>query len=227
MDALILTVEDEPAQAQILKYNLEAEGYRVLTTATAEEGILLAKENLPDLILMDWMLPDMAGIEVCRLIKAHSETSHIPLIMLTARGTEDDKVRGLNVGADDYVVKPYSIKELLARIKANLRKYGKGEQELTYADITMNVETHRTLRGSDVIKLGPKEFKLLRALIARPQKVWSRAQLLDQVWGTDIYVDERTVDVHMGRLRKALNKFGHDDVIRTIRGAGYSLDKDG
>ena len=226
MDALILAVEDEPAQAQILKYNLEAEGYRVLTSATAEEGILLAKENLPDLILMDWMLPDMAGIEVCRLIKAHNDTSHIPLIMLTARGTEDDKVRGLNVGADDYVVKPYSIKELLARIKANLRKYGKGEEELTYADIKMNLETHRTTRGRDVIKLGPKEFKLLRALITRPQKVWSRAQLLDQVWGTDIYVDERTVDVHMGRLRKALNKFGHDDVIRTIRGAGYSLDKD-
>lgn len=227
MDTLILVIEDEPAQAQILKYNLEAEGYRVKTAATAEEGLLLAKENHPGLILLDWMLPDMAGIEVCRLIKAGDETRHIPVIMLTARGTEDDKVRGLNVGADDYVVKPHSIKELLARIKANLRKYGMGSDELSYSDIKMNVETHRVTRGSDVIKLGPTEYKLLRTLLGRPKKVWSRALLLDHVWGTDIYVDERTVDVHMGRLRKALNKFGHVDIIRTIRGAGYSLDESG
>ena len=227
MKPLILIIEDEHAQAQILQYNLEAEGYRVKHAPTAEEGLLLIQEYHPDLILLDWMLPDMSGIEVCRQIKVNPDTKTIPVIMLTARGTEDDKIRGLDVGADDYVVKPHSIKELLARIKANLRKAGIGNIELSYAGIVMNTETYRVSRDDKNIKLGPTEFRLLKTFLERPQKVWSRAQLLDHVWGTDIYVDERTVDVHIGRLRKSLNKDNKPDLIRTIRSAGYALDKDG
>lgn len=226
MTALILIIEDEHAQAQILQYNLEAEGYQVKHAPTAEEGLLLAQEYVPALILLDWMLPDMSGIEVCRQIKTRTSTQAIPVIMLTARGTEDDKVRGLNVGADDYVVKPHSIKELLARIKANLRKAGVGKTELSYADIIMNTETHRVHRDGQNIKLGPTEFRLLKTFLERPQKVWSRAALLDIVWGTDIYVDDRTVDVHIGRLRRALNTNSQKNLIRTIRSAGYALDED-
>ena len=224
MKPLILIIEDEQAQAQILQYNLEAEGYRVKHAPTADEGLLLIQEYSPDLILLDWMLPDMSGIEVCRQIKANPDTKTIPVIMLTARGTEDDKVRGLGVGADDYVVKPHSIKELIARIKANLRKAGIGNTELAYGGVIMNTETHRVSRDDQNIKLGPTEFRLLKVFLERPQKVWSRAALLDHVWGTDIYVDERTVDVHIGRLRKALNTDNKKDLIRTIRSAGYALD---
>jgi len=227
MKPLILIIEDEQAQAQILQYNLEAEGYRIKHAATADEGLLLIQEYRPDLILLDWMLPDMSGIEVCRQIKTNFDTKTIPVIMLTARGTEDDKVRGLGVGADDYVVKPHSIKELIARIKANLRKAGIGNIELSYAGILMNTETYRVSRDGQNIKLGPTEFRLLKTFLERPQKVWSRAVLLDHVWGTDIYVDERTVDVHIGRLRKSLNIGSKVDLIRTIRSAGYALDKDG
>ena len=227
MKPLILIIEDEQAQAQILQYNLEAEGYRVKHAPTGDEGLLLMREYSPDLILLDWMLPDMSGIEVCRQIKTNPDTKTIPVIMLTARGTEDDKVRGLGVGADDYVVKPHSIKELIARIKANLRKAGIGNTELSYAGIVMNTETYRVSRDEQNIKLGPTEFQLLKTFLERPQKVWSRSSLLDHVWGTDIYVDERTVDVHIGRLRKALNKGDKTDLIRTIRSAGYALDKDG
>ena len=226
MKPLILIIEDEQAQAQILQYNLEAEAYRVKHAPTADEGLLLIQEYSPDLILLDWMLPDMSGIEVCRQIKANPDMKTIPVIMLTARGTEDDKVRGLGVGADDYVVKPHSIKELIARIKANLRKAGIGNTELAYAGIAMNTETYRVSRDGQNIKLGPTEFKLLKTFLERPQKVWSRTGLLDNVWGTDIYVDERTVDVHIGRLRKALNTGGKTDLIRTIRSAGYALDKE-
>jgi len=227
MKPLILIIEDEHAQAQILQYNLEAEDYRVKHAPNAEEGLLLIQEYNPSLILLDWMLPDMSGIEVCRQIKANPDTKTIPVIMLTARGTEDDKVRGLDVGADDFVVKPHSIKELIARIKANLRKAGIGNIELSYAGILMNTETYRVSRNGQNIKLGPTEFRLLKTFLERPQKVWSRASLLDHVWGTDIYVDERTVDVHIGRLRKSLNKEGKPDLIRTIRSAGYALDKEG
>jgi len=226
MKPLILIIEDEQAQAQILQYNLEAEAYRVKHAPTADEGLLLIQEYSPDLILLDWMLPDMSGIEVCRQIKANPDMKTIPVIMLTARGTEDDKVRGLGVGADDYVVKPHSIKELIARIKANLRKAGIGNTELAYAGIAMNTETYRVSRDGQNIKLGPTEFKILKTFLERPQKVWSRTGLLDNVWGTDIYVDERTVDVHIGRLRKALNTGGKTDLIRTIRSAGYALDKE-
>ena len=224
MEHLILIIEDEIAQAQILQYNLEAEGFRVLHAPYAEEGLLLIQEENPDLVLLDWMLPDMTGTEVCRQIKAIPENKFLPVIMLTARGTEDDKVRGLAVGADDYVVKPYSIKELVARIKANLRKSGQSAIEYNYADITLNTETYRVKRGENTVKLGPTEFKLLQVLLKRPQRVFSRAQLLDLVWGADIYVDERTVDVHVGRLRKALNIGDGTNLIRTIRSAGYSLD---
>lgn len=224
MQPLVLIIEDEQAQAQILKYNLEAEGFRVRHGWNAEDGMLLFEEYHPDLVLLDWMLPDMSGIEVCRKIKADPNTRKIPVIMLTARGTEDDRVRGLDVGADDYVVKPYSIKELTARMKANLRKVGIGNIELGYADITMNTETHRVKRSGQTIQLGPTEFRLLKIFLERPQRVFSRAQLLDMVWGMDIYVNERTVDVHIGRLRKSLKSGKKPDIIRTIRSAGYALD---
>lgn len=224
MQPLILIVEDEIAQAQILQYNLEAEGFTVKHAPTAEEGLLLAKEHTPDLIILDWMLPDMSGIDVCRRIKADAQTREISVIMLTARGTEDDKVRGLNVGADDYIVKPHSIKELIARVRANLRKTRAGDTELSYGGIVLNSETHRVKRDGETVKLGPIEFKLLRVLLKRPLRVFSRAQLIDLVWGLGVYVEDRTVDVHMGRLRKALNAKDKADVIRTIRGAGYALD---
>jgi len=225
MNRCVLIIEDEAAQAQILKYNLESAGFDTLLADNGTDGIGQARSKLPDLVLLDWMLPDMSGINVCKTLKGDEDTKAIPVIMLTARGDEDDKVRGLTVGADDYVVKPHSIKELIARIKANLRKSGEDDDILTFADVTMNIETHRVSRGGDEMKLGPTEFRLLKTLLGRPKKVWSRAQLLDRVWGTDIYVDERTVDVHMGRLRKAINVGGREDLIRTIRGAGYALDK--
>lgn len=226
MKPLILIIEDEKAQAQILQYNLEAEGFRVKHAANSEDGLIQLDEYRPDLVLLDWMLPDISGIEVCRRIKSHKNHKSTPVIMLSARGTEDDKVRGLGVGADDYMVKPHSIKELIARIKANLRKAGIGITELTYGGIVMNTETYRVSRDGETIKLGPTEFRLLKAFLERPHIVWSRAQLLDQVWGTDIYVDERTVDVHIGRLRKALNKGKKPNIIRTVRSAGYALDKE-
>jgi len=221
MGSIILIIEDEIAQAQILQYNLEAEGFEVKHATTAEDGLYMAKEDVPDLIILDWMLPDLAGIEVCRQIKSGVQTKSIPIIMLTARGTEDDKVRGLNVGADDYMVKPHSIKELIARIRANLRKSGVSDTELRYGDIILNTETHRVKRNGVNIKLGPTEFKF-----KRPKRVYSRSQLLDLVWGKDIYVDERTVDVHIGRLRKALGEKSKKNMIRTIRSAGYALDNE-
>ncbi len=222
----ILIIEDEPAQAEILRYNLEASGFDVKHALNAGDGLLLAREYTPNLIILDWMLPDMAGIEVCRQIKSDPQTHAIPIIMLTARGTEDDKVRGLNTGADDYVVKPHSINELIARINANLRKVGDGDSLLSYGGIVMNNETRKVKRDGEKIKLGPTEFKLLHVLLKRPSRVFSRAQLLDLVWGQDIFVDERTVDVHVGRLRKALNANGKPDLIRTIRSAGYALDQE-
>lgn len=225
MSRTILIVEDEAAQAQILKYNLESAGFTCVLAATGSEGIQSVRSDLPDLILLDWMLPDMSGIKVCTTLKSDSDTKDIPIIMLTARGDEDDKVRGLTVGADDFVVKPHSIKELIARIKANLRKSGQDDEVLSFADIEMNIVTYRVTRGGEPIKLGPTEFRLLKTFLGRPKKVWSRAQLLDHVWGTDIYVDERTVDVHMGRLRKVINAGNRKDLIRTIRGAGYALDE--
>ncbi len=223
---LILLVEDELAQAQILQYNLEAANFTVKHAINGEDGLAMVHEFLPDLVILDWMLPDMSGIEVCAKIKNDSEIKDIPVLMLTARGAEDDTVRGLNTGADDYMVKPYSLKTLIARIKSNMRQAGRGQNQLEYGGITMDTQTHKVHRDGNAIKLGPTEFRLLEAFLKRPQKVWSRAQLLDRVWGIDVYVDDRTVDVHIGRLRRALNKGQQSDLIRTIRGSGYAIDNE-
>ncbi|HUS96516.1 MAG TPA: phosphate regulon transcriptional regulator PhoB [Hyphomicrobiaceae bacterium] len=224
--ALVLIVEDEPAQLELLTYNLEAGGFRVSKACDGEEGRLLAEEQQPDLILLDWMLPKMSGIEVCRHLKNTRDTRHIPIIMLTARGEEDDRVRGLDIGADDYVTKPYSINELIARVRAMLRRTRPGSvgQNLTYKDVTLDAEAHKVTRGGTAIKLGPIEFRLLSTFMERPGRVWSRDDLLDRVWGRDKDVDPRTVDVHIGRLRKALSINDGPDIIRTVRGAGYALE---
>ena len=223
--AHVLVVEDEPAQREILNYNLNAQGYRVSLASNGEEGMLLLAEDPPDLVVLDWMLPNLSGIEVCRQIKAGPETRSIPVIMLSARSESADKVRGLDIGAEDYVVKPYSVTELMARIKAQLRRArpALSGQILEYQDITLDADTHRVMRAGQEVKLGPTEFRLLATLIERPGRVFSRDQLLDLVWGRDIYVDTRTVDVHVGRLRKALRVAGTDDPLRTVRGAGYAL----
>mgnify|MGYP000229951965 CR=1 FL=1 len=221
----ILHIEDEPAQREVLAYNLEAQGYRVLQAASGDEGLLLSREELPDLIVLDWMLPGTSGIEVCRQIKTAQETKAIPVIMLSARSEEMDRVRGLETGADDYVVKPYSVKELIARVHTQLRRTRAAAigEVLTFGDITLDGETHRVSRAGVEIKLGPTEFRLLSHFMEKPGRVWPREQLLDRVWGRDVYVDTRTVDVHVGRLRKALSAHGGDDPLRTVRGAGYAL----
>jgi two-component system phosphate regulon response regulator PhoB len=221
----ILIVEDEPAQREMLGYNLESEGYRISTAINGEEALLLISEEAPDVIVLDWMLPNVSGIEVCRQVKSKPETREIPVIMLSARSEEGDKVRGLEIGADDYVTKPYSVTELMARVRTQLRRARPtmAGQVLSYEDIQLDAETHRVTRGDEQLKLGPTEFRLLSTFIEKPGRVWSRDQLLDRVWGRDIYVDTRTVDVHVGRLRKALTAKGGSDPIRTVRGAGYAL----
>ena len=221
----VLLIEDEPSQRALLAYNLQAEGFEVVEAGDGEEGLLLVEEEAPDLILLDWMLPGLSGIEVCRRLKTRSETRALPVIMLSARSEEVDRVRGLETGADDYMVKPYSLAELMARVRAHLRRSRPvtvGER-LEWQDIVLDAETHRVTRGEAMLKLGPTEFRLLTTFMERPGRVWSREQLLDRVWGRDIYVDTRTVDVHVGRLRKALTVHGHEDPIRTVRGAGYAL----
>ena len=221
----VLLVEDEPAQRAVLSYNLEAEGFEVRTADNGEDALSLIAEEAPDLILLDWMMPHVSGIEVCRRLKARPETRGIPVIMLSARAEEVDRVRGLETGADDYVVKPYSVLELMARARAQLRRVrpSTAGMVLEHEDIRLDPESHRVYRADKVLKLGPTEFKLLVTLMERPGRVFSREQLLDLVWGRDIYVDTRTVDVHIGRLRKALCQFGGDDPLRTVRGAGYAL----
>lgn len=221
----VLVVEDEPAQREVLIYNLEAEGYGVARAEDGDEALVLVQEAQPDLIILDWMLPGVSGIEVCRRLKANSGTRSIPVIMLTARGEEADRVRGLETGADDYVVKPYSVNELMARVRTQLRRVRPSAvgQRLEFDNIVLDAETHRVTRGDVQIKLGPTEFRLLATFLEKPGRVWSREQLLDRVWGRDIYVDTRTVDVHIGRLRKALCREGDEDPIRTVRGAGYAL----
>ena len=221
----VLLVEDEPAQREVLAYNLEAEGFNVQRAANGEEALVLVAESPPDLILLDWMMPHVSGLEVCRRLKMRPETRAIPIIMLSARSEEVDKVRGLETGADDYVIKPYSIIELMARLRAHLRRTRPATLGLAleWADITLDPETHRVLRSGQTLKLGPTEFRLLATFLEKPGRVFSREQLLDRVWGRDIYVDSRTVDVHVGRLRKALCTFGGDDPLRTVRGAGYAL----
>ncbi|OCX61621.1 phosphate regulon transcriptional regulatory protein PhoB [Thioclava sp. SK-1] len=221
----VLVVEDESAQREVLNYNLEAEGFRVVMAVNGEEALLMVKEEKPDLIVLDWMLPNVSGIEICRRVKASPETRHIPIIMLSARTEESDRVRGLETGADDYVVKPYSVVELMARLRTQLRRTrpaAMGER-LAYDDIILDASEHRVFRDGELLKLGPTEFRLLSTLMEKPGRVWTRDQLLDRVWGRDIYVDTRTIDVHVGRLRKALMVHGGQDPVRTVRGTGYSL----
>ena len=221
----VLLVEDEPAQREVLKYNLQSEGFDVVAAADGDEAILLVEEETPDIIVLDWMLPGISGIEICRRIKSKSHTRSIPVIMLSARAEEVDRVRGLETGADDYVVKPYSVLELMARVRSQLRRVRPASvgQRLEYEDIILDSETHRVTRSDNPLKLGPTEFRLLSTFMEKSGRVWSREQLLDRVWGRDIYVDSRTVDVHVGRLRKALCLHGGEDPVRTVRGAGYAL----
>ncbi|HYF22592.1 MAG TPA: phosphate regulon transcriptional regulator PhoB [Caulobacteraceae bacterium] len=225
----ILVVEDEDALATLLQYNLEKEGYKVALAADGEEALVQVDERLPDLVVLDWMLPKVSGIEVCRRLRGRSETRNIPIIMLTARGEETDRVRGLDTGADDYVTKPFSTTELTARIRAVLRRIrpGLAEDAVRQGDIVIDRVAHRVKRAGREIHLGPTEFRLLDYLMQHPGRVFSREQLLDAVWGSDVYVEARTVDVHIGRLRKALNKDAELDPIRTVRSAGYSLDVEG
>jgi len=221
----ILVVEDEPAQREILVYNLKAEGFLVREAADGDEALLQVKEAVPDVILLDWMLPNVSGIEICRRLKTQPKTRSIPIIMLSARSEEVDLVRGLETGADDYVSKPYSIVELMARVRNQIRRTRVASigGKLTFADIVLDGETHKVMRAGNAVKLGPTEFRLLANFMEKPGRVWSRSQLLDRVWGHDVYVDTRTVDVHIGRLRKSLCQYGGDDPLRTVRGAGYAL----
>jgi two-component system phosphate regulon response regulator PhoB len=222
----VLVVEDEDALATLLQYNLEKEGYQVALAADGEEALMLVDERLPDLVVLDWMLPKISGIELCRRLRGRSETRNMPIMMLTARGEESDRIRGLDTGADDYVTKPFSMTELAARIRAVLRRIrpGLAEDRVSHGDIVMDRVAHRVRRGDREIHLGPTEFRLLDYLMQHPGRVFSREQLLDSVWGSDVYVEARTVDVHVGRLRKALNTNEEIDPIRTVRSAGYSLD---
>lgn len=221
----VLLVEDEPAQRTVLAYNLEAEGFAVTQADNGEDAMVLVDEEEPDIIILDWMMPKVSGIEVCRRLKMRPETRGIPIIMLSARAEEVDRIRGLETGADDYVIKPYSVLELMARARAQLRRVrpSTAGMVLEHEDIRLDPESHRVYRGDKVLKLGPTEFKLLVTLMERPGRVFSREQLLDLVWGRDIYVDTRTVDVQVGRLRKSLMQFGGSDPVRTVRGAGYAL----
>lgn len=221
----VLLVEDEPAQREMLAYNLEAEGYAVRRAENGEEAMLLIDEAAPDIIILDWMMPLLSGIEVCRRVKSRPETRDIPVIMLSARSEEVDAVRGLDTGADDYVIKPYNLRELMARVRGQLRRVrpAASGEALVFEDITLDAGTHRVTRGETEIKLGPTEYRLLVVFMEKPGRVFSRDQLLDLVWGRDIYVDTRTVDVHIARLRKALSVSSGADPIRTVRGTGYAL----
>src|SRR5256886_5741164 len=225
MGARILIVEDEEPLTLLLRYNLEAEGYQVDVAARGDDAEIRLKEGLPDLVVLDWMLPGVSGIELCRRLRAHSDTERLPIIMLTARGEESERVRGLATGADDYMVKPFSVPELLARVKALLRRASpqRLESVLAYGDIELDREKRRVVRSGRPVELGPTEYRLLEFFLEHPGRVFSREQLLDSVWGRDIYIDERTVDVHIGRLRKLLNSGREQDPIRTVRGAGYAL----
>jgi two-component system phosphate regulon response regulator PhoB len=223
MPAKVLIVEDEASLAELLRYNLEAEGFRVSSAESGEEAELLVAEDKPDLVILDWMLPAVSGIELCRRLRSKAETRSIPIIMLTARGEESDRIRGLSTGADDYVVKPFSLPELMARVKALLRRSApeRTAEVLQSGDIVLDRAAHRVTRGAREVRLGPTEFRLLEFLMQSPGRVLSRSQLLDGVWGRDAFVDERTVDVHIGRLRKALVRGKERDPVRTVRGAGY------
>lgn len=222
----VLIIEDEDALSTILEYNLAKENFEVALATDGEEGLLKVEEFGPDIIILDWMLPKVSGIEVCRRIRSKPESRNIPIIMLTARSEEADRIRGLETGADDYLTKPFSTAELIARLKAILRRIrpGLADDLVEYGDISMDRVSHKVMRGDKEIHLGPTEFRLLDHLIQHPGRVFSREQLLNAVWGSDVFVEVRTVDVHIGRLRKALNKYKQGDAIRTVRSAGYALD---
>lgn len=224
---VVLLAEDEGALMTLLRYNVEKEGYRAIEARDGEEALMLAEEDTPDLIILDWMLPRVSGIEVCRRLRGRNETRNVPIIMLTARGEEPDRIRGLDTGADDYVTKPFSMTELLARMRAVLRRIrpALAEDVVMFGDISIDRSAHRVRRADRDIHLGPTEYRLLDHFMQHPGRVFSREQLLDAVWGSGVYVDARTVDVHIGRLRKALNEPGQIDPIRTVRSAGYALDE--
>ncbi|WP_119307170.1 phosphate regulon transcriptional regulator PhoB [Cohaesibacter haloalkalitolerans] len=226
MSPKVMIVEDEEALSLLLRYNLEAEGYQVEVIARGDEAESRLQEELPDLLLLDWMLPGLSGIELCRRLRAKPKTVKLPVIMLTARGEESERIRGLSTGADDYVVKPFSVPELMARVRAILRRASPDlvATILKAGDLELNRETHRVKRANREVNLGPTEYRLLEFLMQNPGRVYSREQLLDGVWGHDVYVDERTVDVHVGRLRKTINRGRAKDPIRTVRGSGYSFD---
>ncbi|WP_395646075.1 phosphate regulon transcriptional regulator PhoB [Terricaulis sp.] len=222
----VLVVEDEEALSQLLKYNLEKEGYRVSVAIDGEEALMVADEIKPDLVILDWMLPKQPGIEVCRRLRGRQDTRNTPIVMLTARGEESERIRGLDMGADDYITKPFSMSELLARIRAVMRRIrpALADDKLQCGDIVMDRVAHRVKRGAREVHLGPTEFRILDHLMQHPGRVFSREQLLDAVWGSDVYVEARTVDVHIGRLRKQLVVGDEPDPIRTVRSAGYALD---
>ncbi|MGF7154540.1 phosphate regulon transcriptional regulator PhoB [Novosphingobium gossypii] len=224
--ASILVVEDDAALSELLTWNLSAEGYDVRSTPDGEEALVMVREQTPDAIVLDWMIEQVPGIEVCRQLRKDKETAQVPIIMLTARGEEEDMIRGLKTGADDYVTKPFSPKELMARIEALLRRArpSLAGSVLSWGDIELDATSHRVRRGGEALHLGPTEFRLLRYFMERPNRVVSRQQILDGVWGMDSDIDERTVDVHIRRLRKAINRDGETDPIRTVRAAGYAMD---
>lgn len=225
--ATIMIVEDEQAIAVLLKYNLERAGYQTITVSHGNRVISAVEKNLPSLILLDWMLPEISGLELCKIIRNNPELKNIPIIMLTAKGQEEDKVIGLSAGADDYVTKPFSVPELLARIKTNLRRVSTTtaptKKEYSFQDITLNMVEKKVFRGDNYVRVGPTEFRILQLLISHPRQVFSRKDLLKEVWGNNVYVEMRTIDVHIRRLRKVLNEYG-PDYIRTIRATGYSID---
>ena len=225
---VVMNIEDEEALALLLKYNLEKEGYEVIWESRGNKALSEVEKHLPSVILLDWMLPELSGIEICRLIRSKPDIKNIPVIMLTAKGEEEDKVKGLSCGADDYVTKPFSVPELMARVKANMRRAPEivKDKELVVEDIKMDLVEKKVFRGENQIHLGPTEFRLLKMLMGSPGKVFSREKLLKTVWGDNIYVESRTVDVHIRRLRKSLNEYG-EDYIRTVRATGYSLDAQG
>jgi two-component system phosphate regulon response regulator PhoB len=227
--ARLLLVEDDKALAELLIWHFERADFDVRRTGDGEEALLLAEEQTPDIVILDWMIEGVSGLEVCRRLRRKTETANVPIIMLTARGEETDRIRGLETGADDYVTKPFSPRELLARVSAVLRRVrpALAGEHLTYADIDMDVAAHRVRRGGEAIPLGPTEFRLLRHFLEHPGRVFSRERLLDAVWAHDSEIEPRTVDVHVRRLRKAINDGGRSDIIRTVRSAGYALDADG
>jgi two-component system phosphate regulon response regulator PhoB len=227
MKPKVLVVEDEEALSVLLRYNLESEGYDVETVNRGDEAEIRLKENLPDIVVLDWMLPGLSGIELCRRLRARAETERLPILMLTARSEEAERVRGLSTGADDYMVKPFSVPEFVARVRALLRRASPEQvsQQLKSGDIELDREKKRVHRKEREVHLGPTEFRLLEFLMMSPGRVFTREQLLNAVWGRDVYIDERTVDVHIGRLRKTLTRGKETDPIRTVRGSGYSFNE--